>query len=351
MLSIPRQIAGLLLLSLSITGCINFDFGSDDPVAVDGCGATPVDVTDDLADRYAVGSTATFSLRGLENPKVTSSKPDVVDVSVDEEPPAVDGSSTKALLVTLSFVGVGEASVRVAEYTDDGALIDAASATVTVAEAEGFQVVLPFHVDRAEPLAGKAVIDPELRVAYFDVDGRLHGRGLAETDWERKPSATDDIFFNHDLEPGLHQVEVRAVHRRSVIRFEAVARDEVEALELIETELGGGRIRLDLVGVTASGTQVWNILPVFRIDGWFHAGSFEYVFDPDAEPSTLEAYALAFQSDDFDVTETTIYRERPPGEYATHAAATVPAGGRAPLMALVSLLLMTGLIQIGTGRR
>lgn len=344
MLNVSQRTACALLLPVFVQGCFSLDFGSGD-TDIEGCGVAPHDVTMDFADRYALGATTTISLSGLREPKVTSSDPDVVQVS------AIDQG-----LVTLSFVGEGEAEITVAELTDTG--IDTATATVTVARVEGFRVVIPFCTDHDVPLAGKAVIDPELRVAYFDSDGPLYGRGLAETPWERDPESSGDSFFNDGLEPGPQQVEVRAAGRLSVIHFEAVARDEVEALELVETDLGDRRIRVELVGVTGSGTQVWNIDPYFRIDQELYCGRFEYRFEPGAAPSVLTAGALAFSGDArFELVETTIYRAETgydsaaydSASYASGVSITTPSRGGAPLSGLVTLALMALCVPFAAG--
>lgn len=340
MFDVLQPSACALTFALFLSGCFNLDFGSGD-TDIEGCGAAPHDVTMDFADRYALGATTTISLSGLREPEVRSSDPGVVEVGAIDE-----------ALVTLSFVGEGEAEITVSEVTDTG--IDTATATVTVARVEGFQVVLPFCTDPRVPLAGKAVIDPELQVAYFDSDGPLHGRGLAETPWERDPGGSGDIFFNYGLESGPQQVEVRAAGRLSVIHFEAVARDEVEALELVETDLGNGRIRVELVGVTASGTQVWNIDPYFGIDQELYCGRFEYTFEPGAAPSLLTAGALAFSGDErFELVETTIYRAEnayDSAAYASGISLTTPDFRGAPLAGLLSLALMALWIRFAARR-
>ncbi len=340
MLDVLQRTACALILPLILCGCFNLDFGSGE-TEINGCGVGPDDVTMDFAGRYALGATTTISLSGLRDPEVTSSNREVVQVSAIDEG-----------LVTLSFVGEGEADVTVSEVTDTG--IDMATATITVAQVEGFQVVLPFCTDPDVPLAGKAVIDPELQVAYFDSDGPLHGRGLAETPWERDPEGSGDSFFNYALESGPHEVEVRAAGRLSVIHFEAVARDEVEALELVETDLGNGRIRVELVGVTASGTQVWNIDPYFMIDQELYCGRFEYTFEPGAAPSVLTAGSLAFTGDArFELLETTIYRAETAhasAAYASGISLTTPEFGGAPLTGLLSLALMALWIRFAARR-
>jgi hypothetical protein len=336
MLNVSHRSACLLLLAaaaVAVSGCFNLDFGSED---IQGCGTpiTPGSVAMSLQDRYALGATTTLSVTGLDAPEIISSNPEVVSVG-----PVQDNR------VTLNFVGVGEASIRVSEGDD------VATARLEVARLERFEVLLPFYTDPPLPLAGRAVIDPAFQVRYFDRHGRLYGGGLAETTWERSSGGVADVFHNPSLESGPQQVEVRVGDRLSVIEFEAVAHDEVGALWILETDTGQGRIRVDAVGITASGTQVWNIAPYFDVDGQLFVGSFEYLHDPDANPSTVIAESIPLSiNGPLDPAKMTIYGSPVWETKATYAAAA-PTGGRAPLMAIISLLLMTLLIRVGVRSR
>lgn len=344
MLGIYSRSAFMLAMALSAAGCIDFDFGGGD-TEVKGCSAaTPHSVTDDLESRYALGSRTTLYLSDLDNPRVTSSDPEVVSVG-RIEPDARDEDEDR--LVEIGFVGVGTAVLTVSESGES----TPAQVPLEVAALERFEVVLPtgIHSDPVVPLAGKTVIDPELEVIYYDRVGRLHGRGLAQTDWERTTSLTDDAFFNDTLDSGPQSVEVRAGRRRSVIPFAAVAHDDVIALELLETELDEGLIRVDLVGLTEAGTSVWNIDPVFAAAGnGLYLGSFDYFLDPDAAPTELSASAWALSDGTaFDPVETTFHGE--PAREGSFLFNFGSVGGHTPVMALVSLL-MTALALRG-GRR
>lgn len=346
MLSIWTRSASLLLLAVFASGCLDFSFGSDS-TEVKGCSvATPHSVARDLESRYALGSHTTLYLSDLDNPQVTSSDPEIVDVGpieLDE----TDEYGDK--LVELSFVGVGTAVLSISEAGESLP----ADAPIAVAAFERFEVVLPtgFYHDPVVPLAGRALIDPAFEVIYYDRDGRLYGRGLAGTEWTPAEDLPGDAFFNDTLESGPHEVEVRAGYRASVIPFAAVARDEVVALELLETRLDENLIRLDFVGLTESGTQVWNIEPVFFADGTgIYLGSFEYLHDPGARPTALSANSVALTfNGKLDPIETTFQGE--PTRESSPLFSFASIGGRAPLMALASLLLMTLALHAGIRRR
>lgn len=329
MLHVSHRAACLAVLAAAISGCFNFDFdfGSSD---IEGCGATPESVAMDLEARYALGAERSLSLYGLESPSITSSNPEVVRVGpIDDEDE-----------VTLRFVGVGDAYITVSQVGSQ------ATARLVVAEVESFEVALPSYTDPLIPLSGKSLILPAFQVAYFDRSGRLYGRGLAEASWPRSESDTVDLFHNESLESGPQLVEVRVAAVESTILFGVVAPDEIVALEILETDLGQGRIRVDAVGLTESGTEVWNIAPYFWVDDDFFLLSFEYIFDPEAPPSLLiaESFPLTINGS-LDPAEKEIHRAQP-GAAATYAAVPALAGG-APVMALLSLVLMTLAVRIG----
>jgi len=344
MLSIWTRGASLCLLALLASGCLDFSFGSDSTEVTNCSVATPNSVAMDLESRYALGSHTTLYLSDLDNPQVTSSDPEIVAVG-----PIEDDETDGDKLVELSFVGIGTSVLTIREAGESLP----ADVPIEVAAFERFEVVLPtaFHHDPVVPLAGKAVIDPAFEVIYYDRDGRLYGRGLAQTEWTPDEDLPGDAFFNDTLDSGAHQVEVRAGYRASVIPFAAVARDEVVALELLETRLDENLIRLELVGLTESGTQVWNIDPILSPEGGgLYFGSFEYVHDPDARP--IELTAMSFPGSAvaaLDPIETTFQGE--PTREGSSFFSFASVGGRAPLMALISLLLMTLALQLGIRRR
>ncbi len=327
MLNVSYRGGCLVMLAVAVSGCFNLDFGSGD---IAGCSATPESVAMKLEARYALGAETTLSLSGLETPSITSSNPEVIRVG------QIDSDDR----VMLSFVGVGEASITVSDATDY------ATASVAVAELESFEVALPSYNDPLIPLSGKSLIDPAFQVAYFDSEGRLYGRGLAETSWPSAETYNADVFYNPSLEPGPQVVEVRVGALESTILFGAVAPDDVVALEILETDLGQGRIRVDAVGLTESGTQVWNINPYFQVDNDFFILSFEYIFDPNAPPSLVIAQSfLSTSNGPLDPAEKEIHRA--PSPDAAAYATIAPPARRAPVMALLSLLLMALAIQAG----
>lgn len=346
MLSIWTRGASLCLLALLASGCLDFSFGSDS-TEVTGCSvATPDSVAKDLESRYALGSHTTLYLSDLDIPQVTSSDPEIVAVGpIEDDETDEDGDK----LVELSFVGIGTAVLTISEAGESLP----ADVPIEVAAFERFEVVLPtaFHHDPVVPLAGKAVIDPAFEVIYYDRHGRLYGRGLAQTEWTPDEDLPGDAFFNDTLDPGPHQVEVRADYRALVISFAAVARNEVVALELFETRLDENLIRLELVGLTESGTQVWNIDPILSPEGGgLYFGSFEYVHDPDARPIELTAISFAGSAvGALGPIETTFQGE--PTREGSSFFSFASLGGRTPLMALSSLLLMTLALQLGIRRR
>ncbi|MBT8482505.1 MAG: hypothetical protein HKP36_13060, partial [Myxococcales bacterium] len=203
-----------------------------------------------------------------------------------------------------------------------------------------------FYHDPVVPLAGRTVIDPEFEVIYYDRGGRLYGQGLAQAEWASAEDLPGDSFFNDTLDSGAHQVEVRAARRASVIPFAAVARDEVVALELLETRLDESLIRLELVGLTQLGTPVWNIDPILLPQGGgLYFGSFEYLRDPDARPVELTAISFAGSPvGALDPIETTFQGE--PTREGSSLFSFASVGGNAPLMAFVSLLLMTLALRV-----
>jgi len=333
--NVSHRSACLILMSVAVSGCFNLDFGSWD-TDISGCGTTPQSVAMELEARYALGAETTLSVAGLDTPSITSSNPEVVRVE-----PIKDDT------VTLTFAAAGEAAITISEVdSEDTALIEAI-ALIEVAELERFEVVLPLYADPLIPLSGKSMIEPAFEVAYFDGKGRLHGRGLAETSWPPSESGTVDSFYNSSLESGPQLLEVQVGELASTILFGVVALDEVVSLEILETDLGEGRIRVDAVGLTESGTQVWNITPYFTVDDDFFVLTFEYTFDPDAAPSLLvvESFPLTANGS-LDPVETQIQRAQPPDAAATYAS-VAPSAGRAPIMALISLLMMALAIRAG----
>jgi len=341
MLNIWTRSASLFLLALLASGCLDFSFGSDS-TEVKGCSvATPDSVADDLQSRYALGSHTTLYLSDLDNPQVTSSDPEIVAVGPIEDD-ETDEYGDK--LVELSFVGIGTAVLTISEAGESLP----ADVPIEVAAFERFEVVLPtvFYRDPVAPLAGRTVIDPEFEVIYYDRDGRLYGQGLARTEWAPAEDLPGDSFFNDTLDSGPHQVEVRAGHRASVIPFAAVARNEVVALELLETRLDENLIRLELVGLTKSGTPVWNIDPILSPQGGgLYFGSFEYLHDPDARPIELTAISFAgYPVGALDPIETTFQGE--PTREGSSLFSFASVGGNAPLTAFVSLLLMTLALRV-----
>jgi hypothetical protein len=324
--------ACFLLAALALSGCFDFDFGSED---VEGC-STPNDVAMRLEDRYALGAATNLSLSGLYEPEVTSSNPEVVEVGPVREDE-----------VTLYFVGQGTASIRIREDDEE------AAATVEVAPLERFEVCLPTYVDPPVTLPGKAVIDPELAVLYFDGRGRLYGGGLAETTWERTCCEFSDVFFNPSLMPGPQEVVIRVGVRRSIVRFEAVAEEDVLALSILETDLGDERVRVDLVGLTATGTQVWNVGPYFDVAQQAFFTWFEYRRDPDASAMTVIAESIPLSiNGPLEAVETTIQGTDLQGpQFTITRATTAVSAGRAPIFAIISLLWMTLLIRLGVRAR
>ena len=121
----------------------------------------------------------------------------------------------------------------------------------------------------------------------------------------------------------------------------------VGPIEDDETDEDGDK----LVGLTESGTQVWNIDPILSPEGGgLYFGSFEYVHDPDARPIKLTAFSFAGSAvGALDPIETTFQGE--PTREGRSFFSFASVGGRTPLMALSSLLLMTLALQLGIRRR
>ena len=286
----------------------------------------------DLEDRYALGAEITVSLSSVANPRLVSRDPEVVRVG-----------PTEGRAVTLEFVGTGMTTIEVSDADH------AVSVEVEVAEAERFEVVLVDWLtmkDGRIPLQGKALINPAFQVVYSDDAGRLYGRGLAETPWEPSDSRTVDVFQNPSLEQGIHQVEVRVGEQVQVSTFLVVKESQIVALDILETDLGGGRIRVDGVGRTQNDLPVWNIAPYFEVEGEYYGGSFQYVFDPSAEPSIVTiGSAFLFVEGQSEIRRAD-QREKQPASILL--LAPKPHG---PMWALLSLLLMVASVRALVGGR
>ena len=348
MLACLRTPGFAFVIAATVAGCFSYGDVGYSGTEYKGCSlATPKSVVAQLGSRYALGSTTTLYLRDLANARVSSDDSQVVHVGPVERAPDEDGVSSE-WQVELAFVGAGTAVISVAGSEQDPDAV----VSVDVAPVERFEVVLTtdVHRDPVLPLAGRAVIDPSFEVIYFDHDGRLHGRGLAQSLWQATGSGTADAFFNDALASGPQRVEVRAADRASVIPFLAVAPEEVVALELFETQIDEDLIRVHLVGLTESGVQVWNIRPAFALtDTGFYMGSFDYIRDPDARPTELRADAWSSSLRPGLAAVETSIRGTPTRE-SDNIFACAAVGGRAPVAALLSLLLTVAAVRISRRR-
>jgi hypothetical protein len=323
MLGYFRLGAFLLCAAACASGCFRFDFGDPE---IKGCGTDPEDIADAFQDRYALGSNISVSTTGLVDPIIESSDERVVRIEHDRT----------AELAHVFFVGEGRASIRVSEGEVE------VERTLTVARLARFEVLLPGR--RPIELEGRALVYPEFFVAYFDAaERRLHGRGLAESEWPRMEEGNLDAFYNDWLPPGPSEVEVRVGRQSERIQFEVVHPADVASLWILETQLDDGRIQVDLVGLSLKASPVWNLDPIFQLPDAYFVGSFVYTYDPDATPTPIVAQSLSLS---LDPVEKEIYSAEHLQQTFAYGSAGVP-GGRAPLVALLSLLLIALVQRFG----
>ncbi|MEM7437217.1 MAG: hypothetical protein AAF436_18825 [Myxococcota bacterium] len=311
------------------SGC----FGSSEAT----CGPTASSVAMSLEDRYALGSGTTVRLGELEEPSLTSSDPSVVRVApMDEE-----GD------VRLDFVGLGAATITVSDA------YDSASAKVAVSAIDRFELVLNDFDTEIPPIPfeKKIMVNPQFVVRYFDEEGRLYGNGLAETSWEAV-GRLRDRFSNRSLEPGAHEVTVRAGGLSTVATFIVVDPGAVVRLGIFETELGDDRVRVDGVGFTEIDAPVWNVPTYMEVDREGYLEAFEYVRDPEEDPAiVVTTEPFGFFSDPVEPGRDEIRRERPVPEYASAIGSAEPRGVGAPTAALLSLLAVMFVVRRLTQRR
>lgn len=243
---------------------------------------------------YALGSQDWITIRAEAPFTFESSDPSVVRV---EKVQRSDGRSSQA---TLSFVGVGKATLRLEDE------VDTAEEIVEVRAHDEFVVLLseliPIPIG---PLSDRVLLAGQqyVLVLYLDEDGQsLDGHGLAELTLSPELELCDDGVGSLEVrclsieEAGAHVLEVTVEGERLVLPFEAVLESdivEIEVLQPDEEDLEPGTwVQVDVVGVTEDGTHVTSIHPSFIADGVPYLGYFAYQYDPDISSRLLEIEAL-----------------------------------------------------------
>ena len=279
-----RDALALLFLTLATQGC-NFDLDFGEYGFLGG------PELQEVPERLALGASVVVTVDALNpDPNIVVSNPAVVEVE-----------HLDATHLRLTGVGVGEATVVV---EDQGA---ACSYRTEVARPAGYEL---FLVDRGflsgpVPIVhpgNKAVlsdVNQTFVIAYFDSNGPLHGRGLASVD---APPRSQECEANYSsvldahcfvLEEGLHVMHVQVGGETEEIVFGAVPAEDLVGLDVRGTDeanaQAGDLIEMIAVGVTASGTPVYGLEPLFGSQVWV------YEFDPSEPPQEVSVRALGFE--------------------------------------------------------
>ena len=184
------------------------------------------------------------------------------------------------LRVALFLLGAGFAlltgSACEGSWDSGVEVLEQASLAVLLSESDG----VPVHV-----LSNQRILA-----------GRQHVL-VSRRDPERRQQRRDKLI-QLDLSPGPQRLELGGDDDDEpiVVAFESVSKDQIVGIELLqpnEEELSPGTwVEVDVVGVTADGTQVRSIHPRVGAGNDTYLGYFAYRFDPDAEPKMLNVDAL-----------------------------------------------------------
>lgn len=281
----------VLVMLASLTGC-NLDgiFG-DDFLGQSGA------ALGDVPPRLALGAIATPSVhRADDTASITSANPSVVTVD-----------RTHANQVLLTGVGVGQTTVSI---HFDGR---SQSYPVEVAPPERYELQLaerdfwntgPIPTVPMQERAFLADVRQQFLVIYYDSDGPLFGRGLAELTWPPGVSeCAHDIVGPVDahcveLDPGPHAVRVDFDGNEQAFLIGGVAQADIidfHVWRVAEVDAEAG----DLIGVAAHGVTIRGTR-VFGMHQRFVEGTsetFAYEYDPAAAPTQTKVHALDFTHD------------------------------------------------------
>ncbi len=294
---------------------------------------------DGIEERYVVGShDETRARLYVGETKASSSDPSVVDIVQLEEN-----------RFDLRAVGVGHAKVEIEDdegrqtYDVEVTGLDPALTRVDLVET-GLAAVVP-----VTSVVGKTIVaghDQHFAVRYEDENGALYGSGLATvslpegvSECPKAHSTSLDLFCANFEAAGEYTLSVSVGDNTHFVTINTVLASDVvgvEALASDESTLGKGDTgRVDLVGLTESGTQVYGIGVSFETaDGESSTGYFVYDYFPKADPTEVTATAMGFE-------QVTSFRgERLRNENA-HDCSTAPwtVGAVSPLAAMALMLM------------
>jgi len=288
-----------------------------------------------LRGPYALGSQDWTTIRAEAPFTFESSDPSVVRV---EKVQRSDGRSSQA---TLSFVGVGDATLRLEDE------VGIAEETVEVRAHDEIVVLLseiiPIPIG---PLSDRVLLAGQqyVLVVYLDEDGEsLDGYGLAELTLSPGLELCDDRLGSSEFlclsieEAGAHVLEVTVGGERLVLPFEAVLESDIVEIEVLQPDEEalepGTWVQVDVVGVTEDGTHVTSIHPLFIADGVPYLGYFAYQYDPDISSRVLEIEAL-------DEKKRAVFRGTPSDKSAFRlfSCESAVSGSGGPISAFVTLL-------------
>lgn len=326
---------GLALVLTPLAGCYS-------PSETD-CELPPVEPSiQGLHGPYALGSQDWITIRGEVPFTFESSDASVVRV---EKVQRSDGRSSQA---TLSFVGVGKATLRLEDE------VGIAEEIVEVRAYDEFVVLLseiiPIPIG---PLSDRILLagQQHVLILYLDEHGEsLDGHGLAELTLSPGLELCDDGLGSLEFhclsieDAGAHVLEVTVGGERLLFPFEAVLESdivEIEVLQPDEEDLEPGTwVQIDVVGVTEDGTHVTGIHPHFITDGVPYFGYFAYQFDPDTSSRLLEIEVL-------EENKRAVFRGTPSDEntFGPFTCESAVSGSGAPIPALVMLLGLAFLIR------
>ena len=247
-----------------------------------------------IEERYALGSLTRIRVLGHGPWTIESSDLSVVRID------AIDRNLVDEGDVTLSFVGVGQATLAI---ENELAIVER---TIEVLPHDRFDVVLAEVTGAAlGPIADQVLLAGKqwILVLYLDTQGRaLYGDGLAELTMSRGVRSCDELLGaveQHCIwieDPGAHLLEVEVGNERVSLPFEAVRASDVIDVELLAADerqlLSQTWVQVDLVGITQDGVRVRGMHPRFDVGEDSYVGYFAYQYDPGAQPLTLLATAL-----------------------------------------------------------
>lgn len=287
MLHVKQLTVGIVLALVAFGSGCNWDFDFGGPSI------------DRLHERYARGTTQETHVDGYKGTtNITSDDPSVVRVE-----------KLGMNRFKLHFVGSGRATLIASDSEERRA------ETVSVRPHEGYYVILVESPGSAvvpvDDLTGKTILSGEQDVAvlYYDSDGILFGRGLAETTLprtlvpcEQSSNAPVDLFcIDFQIETSEAFV-VKVGNEARRVSVNVVNPESVSQLRLLvdyhEAYQDDDLVRIDAVGVDDAGELVYGIHAHFTSPGpTTDVGYFTYEPQRQAPVATLVVTALNFRSE------------------------------------------------------